>query len=72
MFASALMRLASTAMAATRRLAQSISTRWTMPGGVQPSDVKPSFVSRSDPAAQWTAAIMGHAFFAYATDYLTT
>ena len=27
-------------------------------------------VSRSDPAAQWTGALKGHAFFAYATNYL--
>lgn len=30
----------------------------------------PKFVSRSDPAAQWTGAHKGHAFFAYATNYL--
>jgi transposase len=34
------------------------------------SDVTPKFVSRSDPAAQWTGAHKGHAFFAYATNYL--
>lgn len=34
------------------------------------SEVKPKFVSRSDPAAQWTGAQKGHAFFAYATNYL--
>ena len=34
------------------------------------SEVKPKFVSRSDPAAQWTGALKGHAFFAYATNYL--
>jgi hypothetical protein len=34
------------------------------------SAVKPKFVSRSDPAAQWTGALKGHAFFAYATNYL--
>ena len=34
------------------------------------SDVKPKFVSRSDPAAQWTGALKGHAFFAHATNYL--
>jgi hypothetical protein len=31
---------------------------------------KPKFISRSDPAAQWTGALKGHAFFAYATNYL--
>jgi hypothetical protein len=30
----------------------------------------PKFVSRSDPAAQWTGAHKGHAFFAYADSYL--
>jgi hypothetical protein len=34
------------------------------------SDVTPKFISRSDPAAQWTGAHKGHAFFAYATNYL--
>ena len=34
------------------------------------SEVEPKFVSRSDPAAQWTGAHKGHAFFAYATNYL--
>jgi Transposase DDE domain len=28
------------------------------------------FISRSDPAAQWTGAHKGHAFFAYAANYL--
>ena len=32
--------------------------------------MKPKFVSQSDPAAQWTGALKGHAFFAYATNYL--
>jgi transposase len=34
------------------------------------SDTIPKFVSPSDPAAQWTGALKGHAFFAYATNYL--
>ena len=34
------------------------------------SDRSPKFVSPSDPAAQWTGAHKGHAFFAYATNYL--
>ena len=34
------------------------------------SAVEPKFVSPSDPAAQWTGALKGHAFFAYATNYL--
>jgi IS5 family transposase len=32
--------------------------------------VTPKFVSPSDPAAQWTGALRGPAFFAYATNYL--
>ena len=31
----------------------------------------PKFVSRSDPASQWTGTHTGHAFFAYATNYLS-
>ena len=34
------------------------------------SDVVPKFVSPSDPAAQWTGAMRGPAFFAYADNYL--
>src|SRR6187200_2781150 len=34
------------------------------------SDVEPKFVSPSDPAAQWTGALRGPAFFAYADNYL--
>lgn len=34
------------------------------------SSVTPKFVSPSDPAAQWTGALRGPAFFAYATNYL--
>jgi len=34
------------------------------------SAVPPKFVSPSDPAAQWTGAHKGPAFFAYATNYL--
>jgi IS5 family transposase len=34
------------------------------------SEVTPKFISRSDPAAQWTGALKGHAFFAYADNYL--
>ena len=34
------------------------------------SEVTPKFVSPSDPAAQWTGAHKGHAFFAYAANYL--
>ena len=34
------------------------------------SEITPKFVSPSDPAAQWTGAQRGPAFFAYATNYL--
>jgi transposase len=34
------------------------------------TDVAPKFVSPSDPAAQWTGAMRGPAFFAYADNYL--
>jgi transposase len=34
------------------------------------SEVRPKFISPSDPAAQWTGANRGPAFFAYATNYL--
>ena len=34
------------------------------------SEVTPKFVSASDPAAQWTGAMRGPAFFAYADNYL--
>src|SRR5215211_6168483 len=36
------------------------------------SSVTPKFVSPSDPAAQWTGAMRGPAFFAYANNYLIT
>ena len=34
------------------------------------SPVTPKFISRSEPAAQWTGAHKGHTFFAYANNYL--
>jgi hypothetical protein len=34
------------------------------------SEVRPKFVSPSDPAAQWTGAMRGPAFFDYADNYL--
>jgi transposase len=34
------------------------------------SAVEPKFTSRSDPASQWTGALKGPAFFAYANNYL--
>jgi transposase len=34
------------------------------------SETVPKFISKADPAAQWTGAHKGHAFFAYANNYL--
>src|SRR5438874_5353841 len=34
------------------------------------TEAPPKFISRWDPAAQWTGAHKGHAFFAYADNYL--
>src|SRR5215813_5179961 len=34
------------------------------------SETVPKFISKSDPAAQWTGAHKGHAFFAYSNNYL--
>lgn len=34
------------------------------------SEATPKFIAKSDPAAQWTGAHKGHAFFAYSTNYL--
>jgi hypothetical protein len=34
------------------------------------SETVPKFISKSDTAAQWTGAHKGHAFFAYANNYL--
>ena len=34
------------------------------------SDVTPKFISPADPAACWTGAHGGQAFFAYSTNYL--
>jgi hypothetical protein len=34
------------------------------------SEAQPKFVSPSDPAAQWTGALKGPAFLAYADNYL--
>ena len=46
-----------------------ISIPWMrLPGSA--SETVPKFISRSDPAAQWTGAHKGHAFFAYADNYL--
>jgi IS5 family transposase len=58
------------AMAETRRSVQEYLDTLDDAAWGAASAVKPKFVSRSDPAAQWTGAMKGHAFFAYATNYL--
>jgi transposase len=58
------------AMAETRRSVQEYIDTLDDAAWGAASEVKPKFVSRSDPAAQWTGAMKGHAFFAYATNYL--
>ena len=57
-------------MAATRRSVREYLDTLDDAAWGAASDVKPKFVSRSDPAAQWTGAVKGHAFFAYAANYL--
>src|SRR5215813_11465985 len=58
------------AMAEMRRSVQEYLDTLDDAAWGEASEVKPKFVSRSDPAAQWTGALKGHAFFAYATNYL--
>ena len=58
------------AMAETRRSVQEYLDTLDDAAWGAASEVKPKFVSRSDPAAQWTGAMKGHAFFAYATNCL--
>jgi hypothetical protein len=57
-------------MAATRRSVREYLDTLDDAAWGAATDVQPKFVSRSDPAAQWTGAHKGHAFFAYATNYL--
>jgi len=58
------------AMAATRRSVQEYLDTLDDAAWGAANEVKPKFVSKSDPAAQGTGALKGHAFFAYATNYL--
>lgn len=58
------------AMAATRRSVREYLDTLDEAAWGAASEATPKFVSRSDPAAQWTGAQKGHAFFAYATNYL--
>ena len=57
-------------MAATRRSVREYLDTLDDAAWGAASPAKPKFVSRSDPAAQWTGAHKGHAFFAYSTNYL--
>jgi len=57
-------------MAATRRSVREYLDTLDDAAWGAATEVQPKFVSKSDPAAQWTGAHKGHAFFAYATNYL--
>jgi transposase len=58
------------AMAMTRRSVREYLDTLDEAAWGAASETKPKFVSRSDPAAQWTGALKGHAFFAYSDNYL--
>lgn len=57
-------------MAATRRSVREYLDTLDEAAWGGASEVTPKFISKSDPAAQWTGALKGHAFFAYAANYL--
>ncbi len=57
-------------MAATRRSVREYLDTLDEAAWGAASEVRPKFISKSDPAAQWTGALKGHAFFAYAANYL--
>ncbi len=57
-------------MAATRRSVREYLDTLDEAAWGAASEVRPKFVAKSDPAAQWTGALKGHAFFAYAVNYL--
>ena len=58
------------AIAATRRSVKEYLDTLDDAAWGAASEVAPKFVSKSDPAAQWTGALKEHAFFAYAANYL--
>jgi len=60
---------AGTGGAASRAIREYLTTLDNAAFGAA-SEVTPKFVSPSDPAAQWTGAMRGPAFFAYADNYL--
>src|SRR5246127_869559 len=53
----------------SRRLipSPSIQAPWLL---IKPHEVTPKFISPADPAARWTGAHGGQAFFGYSTNYL--
>jgi Transposase DDE domain/Transposase domain (DUF772) len=57
-------------LATTRRSVREYLDRLDEAAWGAASEVVPKFISPSDPAAQWTGAHKGHAFFAYADNYL--
>ena len=57
-------------LATTRRSVREYIDRLDEAAWGAASEVVPKFISPSDPAAQWTGAHKGHAFFAYADNYL--
>jgi hypothetical protein len=57
-------------LAATRRSVREYLATLDEAAWGAASEVVPKFISPSDPAAQWTGAHKGHAFFAYADNYL--
>src|SRR6185295_8074191 len=58
------------AIAATRRSVREYLDTLDEAAWGAASEVRPKFISKSDPAAQWSGALKGHAFFAYAVNYL--
>lgn len=58
------------ALATTRRSVQEYLDTLDQAAWGAASEVTPKFVATSDPAAQWTGAHKGHAFFAYSDNYL--
>jgi hypothetical protein len=65
-----LMMLTWEAIAKTRRSVREYLDTLDEAAWGAASETVPKFISRSDPAAQWTGAHKGHAFFAYADNYL--
>jgi DDE family transposase len=62
-------RLEEHTEAAPRVVREYLATLDEAAWGAAP-DIEPKFVSPSDPAAQWTGALRGPVFFAYADNYL--